>query len=370
MLKIGFVLDDSLDKTDGVQQYVITLGQWMRHQGHEVHYLVGRTERQDIPNIHSLSRNIQTHFNKNRMSTPISADMKKIRKLLSKEKFDVLHVQMPYSPLLAGKIIKAAPKGTKIFGTFHIIPFSNIEKFGTKLLGLALTGSLKRFDKILSVSRPAQIFCKKSFGVGSTVLPNVVDISSFKMGKKIKKYDDGKLNIVFLGRLVERKGCGYLLQAIEGLHKAHALDNVRVIICGKGELDKELKNYVKANQLSHIVKFVGFVSEENKPDYLATADIAVFPSTGGESFGIVLIEAMAAGSSVVLGGNNIGYQSVLGDKPDQLFDPYDTDTFMKVLNRYIKSAPNRKESSKWQRFEVEQYDVARVGNILLDQYSK
>lgn len=104
-MKIGFVLDDSLDKTDGVQQYIITLGSWLAKQGHNVHYLVGETHRDDIPNIHSLSKNIAVRFNKNRMSMPLKADKSKIVKLLNDEQFDIIHVQMPYSPLMAGFVV-------------------------------------------------------------------------------------------------------------------------------------------------------------------------------------------------------------------------------------------------------------------------
>jgi len=370
MAKIGFVLDDSLDKTDGVQQYILTLGQWMRHQGHEVHYLVGHTERDDIPHIHSLSRNIQMHFNQNRMSTPLPASKKAIRELLDREQFDALHVQMPYSPFMAGRVIKAAPKTTKIIGTFHIIPFSWVEKLATRLLGLILWNTLRRFDAIYSVSEPARRFAKRSFGVKSTVLPNVVNASAFHAGRHIRKYDDGKITIVFLGRLVSRKGCMYLLQALESLHQKHLLTNVRVLICGKGQLLPELEAYVHDHHLSTIVHFVGFVSEEDKPHYLATADIAVFPSTGGESFGIVLIEAMAAGSGVVLGGNNIGYASVLHDRPELLIDPIDTAAFAKTLKHFITSRRARQSAKKWQQEHVKQYDVAVVGKILLEHYEK
>jgi phosphatidyl-myo-inositol alpha-mannosyltransferase len=370
MAKIGFVLDDSLDKTDGVQQYVLTLGQWMRHQGHEVHYLVGHTERTDIPHIHSLSRNIQTHFNQNRMSTPLPASKKLIKELLDKERFDALHIQMPYSPFMAGRVIKAAPKRTKVIGTFHIIPFSWIEKLATRLLGLVLWRTLRRFNAIYSVSEPARIFARRSFGVKSSVLPNVVNVAAFHVGKPIRKYNDGKINIVFLGRLVERKGCMLLLKALEQLHQQHQLTNARVLICGKGQLLPELEKFVKDHHLRTVVHFVGFVSEEEKPHYLATADIAVFPSTGGESFGIVLIEAMAAGSRVVLGGNNIGYSSVLNQRPELLVNPLDTVEFAKTLKHFIASKRARLSAHAWQNQHVQQYDVAVVGRKLLEQYER
>ncbi len=94
-LKIGFVLDDSLDSTDGVQQYMLTMGRWLQKKGHEVHYLVGHTRRPDIANIHSLSRNITVRFNQNRMSIPLGASRRHIKQVLMREQFDVLHVQMP-----------------------------------------------------------------------------------------------------------------------------------------------------------------------------------------------------------------------------------------------------------------------------------
>mgnify|MGYP000624982490 CR=1 FL=1 len=286
-MKIGFVLDDSLDKTDGVQQYILTLGKWLKRQGHEVHYLVGHTERKDVANVHSLSRNLQVHFNQNRMSTPLPASRSDIKALLQKEKFDVLHVQLPYSPFLAGRIIKLADPGIAIIGTFHIIPFSRLEAAATKLLSLWLWRNKKKFDRIVSVSKPAAEFARKSFGIKTSVLPNVVDISHYSSAKPYKKYEDGIVNLLFIGRLVERKGCMHLLKALQELHAGRSLDGVRVLIAGKGPLQPELEKYVRENHLSRNVKFLGYVSEEDKARYLRTAHIAVFPSTGGESFGIV-----------------------------------------------------------------------------------
>ncbi len=367
-MKIGFVLDDSLDKTDGVQQYVLTLGKWFKTKGHEVHYLVGQTQRNDVLHIHSLSRNIQVHFNQNRMSTPLPASKMEIKKLLSSEQFDVLHVQMPYSPFLAGRIIKAASSSTAIFGTFHVVPFSKLERFSTRLLGTWLKRNLKRFDRIFSVSAPAARFAKDSFKIKTTVLPNVVDLSFFHSVSGYKKYADGSINIVFLGRLVERKGCSHLLNALELLHSERRLEGVRVLICGKGPLRSELEKYVVSHHLTKIVRFTGYVSEEEKARYLKSANLAVFPSTGGESFGIVLLEAMAAGSQVVIAGINTGYRSVLGAKPDQLVKPENVKLFAKTLSHFIANARARNAAKKWQDNAIQQYDVRIVGQRLLKQY--
>jgi phosphatidylinositol alpha-mannosyltransferase len=369
-MKIGFVLDDSLDKADGVQQYVITLGQWLHHAGHEVHYLAGNTKRRDLPHVHSLSRNVQVHFNQNRMTTPLPANSKAIRQLLLAEDFDVLHVQMPYSPFMAGKVIKYAPQRTAVIGTFHILPFSRLESVATRLLGVSQWRRLKRFEQVVSVSEPAARFARKSFRLKTSVVPNAVNVTRFQAGKRLRKYDDGKLNIVYLGRLVERKGCMHLLQALDLLHGQNFLHSARVIIAGKGPLEAELKQYVQSRRMKQLVKFVGFVNESDKADLLASADIAVLPSTGGESFGIVLIEAMAAGADVVLAGNNPGYRTVMAGHGEQLVRPANTEAFAKVLKHFVIHAPARRKAKRWQQVRVQEYDVRVVGTKLLDIYTE
>ena len=369
-MKIAFVLDDSLDKADGVQQYVLTLGHWYTQQGHEVHYLVGETKRRDVRHVHSLSKNLRVHFNQNRMSTPMPAKRSDIKKLLAKENFDVLHVQMPYSPFLAARIIRAFTPSTAVVGTFHIVPYSWQERIATRVLRMLVWRSRRRFDLVVSVSEPARRFAKRSFGMKSIVVPNVVNVGAFHNGKKIRKYSDGKITMVFLGRLVPRKGCLQLLQAVQLLHTDRLTDGMRVIICGKGPEEKALVDYVHKHRLSKSVQFVGFVSEIEKANYLASADIAVFPSTGGESFGIVLIEAMAAKSGVVLGGDNIGYSSVLKGRPAQLFNPNDAVKFAKVLKAFAFNAPARKRALTWQAEQIPKYDVSKVGTLLIDLYEQ
>lgn len=369
-MKIGFVFDDSLDKTDGVQQYIITLGKWFHLQGHEVHYLVGQTSRQDLAHIHSLSKNVQVNFNQNRMSMPLPAKRSKIRQLLEREKFDVLHVQMPYSPFMAGRVINAAPRSTVVFGTFHILPFSLLEKVATKILRLLVWRSLRRFDEVVSVSAPAAKFARRSFATQSKVVPNAVSVAGMSSGKALSKYQDKKINIVFLGRLVERKGCLHLLKALQILHKQGHLAQSRVLICGKGADRNSLEKFVTQNHLGNIVTFVGFLSEKVKADYLATADLAVFPSTGGESFGIVLIEAMAAGSGAVIAGDNLGYRSVMDNHETQIVNPYNHDEFAKKIWLFIKSTRARNVASKWQDQVVKKYDVKVIGEELLHRYKR
>ncbi len=368
-LKVGFVLDDSLDRPDGVQQYVLTLGTWLARKGHEVHYLVGETKRQDLAHLHSLGRNVSVRFNHNRLSMPLPVSRKLVRELLTTENFDVLHVQMPYSPFLAHRLVQAAPPQTAVVGTFHIAPHSNLVKLGARVLKAWEHTSLKRFDDVLSVSSAAQTFAADALGLTSEIIPNAIELEPFTVAKPLAAYDDGVLNIVFLGRLVARKGCLHLLKAVAKL-KLDDLPKLRVIIAGDGSLAPELKRLVSDHGLTKVVTFVGRISEKDKPKYLAGADIAVFPSTGGESFGIVLLEAMAAARGVVLAGDNPGYRTVMGADSTQLFQPTNTSQLVAKLTQYLKDSSARSKARSWQQQHVQQFDIDVVGPRILAVYEQ
>lgn len=368
-LKIGIILDTSFDINDGVQQYVMSIGEWLRSQGHDVHYLVGETHERDLPNIHSLSRNFNVTFNGNKMTIPVQGNKAQIKALLSKERFDVLHVQTPHHPLLAQRIIRYAPKTTAVVGTFHILPYGTVARHANKVLGKLLKPSLRRIDTMLAVSPAAAEFEEWSFGNKATVLPNVFDYKRFQTAQPFEKYDDDVLTVLFFGRLVERKGCMQLLRAIRALDR-DTLPKFRVVICGKGERMSQLQQYVQDNGLGDIVEFTGYVSEEDKPRYYASADIAVFPSISGESFGIVLLEAMASGRAAVLAGNNPGYASVMHPKPELLFDPMDIDQLATQLRSLLTDSALRAAAAEWGTEYTKEFDVHVVGPKLMTIYNE
>ncbi len=367
-LKIGLVLDDSLDTPDGVQQYVLSIGTWLSAQGHDVHYLVGATSRTDVANVHSLSRNFKVRFNGNRLSIPLPAGRAKLREFLQTHNFDVLHVQMPYSPWLAHRIIKLAPEHTAIVGTFHILPYSRAVLAANRALAIRLRPTLKRFDAIFAVSVAAKKFAERVYKIRCSVLPNVIDEARFRKSRPFPRFGGDELTIAFLGRLVPRKGCKRLLEAIHILSDQNDVPRFRVLIGGKGPLAAELKQYVIDKKLEHVVEFTGFVAESDKPDFLASADIAVFPSSAGESFGIVLLEAMTAGHAVVLAGDNPGYRSVLGEKPELLFPADKPDALADKLVSLLGDAASRTEIVAWQKKFVQQFDVGVVGEKLVAAY--
>jgi phosphatidylinositol alpha-mannosyltransferase len=363
-LKIGLVLDSSLDLEDGVQQYVMTMGEWLRSQGHDVHYLVGQTEHRQLPNIHSLARNIVVKFNGNRINLPLTGNGRKIKALLHDEAFDVLYVQTPFHPLMAQRIILAAPKSAAVVGSFNILPNSRFVAMANKLLRILVRPALRRMDKMLAVSPAAAVYEKQVFGLDADVSPNVFRYHIFQTAAPLEKYQDNVPTILFLGRLVPRKGCMKLLEAVSLLSKEGDVPNFRVVVCGKGPLDQELRQYCQANGLTDVVEFVGYVSDEDKPRYYASADIAAFPSSGGESFGIVLLEAMASGKAAVLAGNNPGYRTVMEPRPDTLFDPHSARELADKLRELLTNDMARQQSAQWGGQYSRDFDVEAVGQEL------
>lgn len=366
-LSIGLVFDDSLDRPDGVAQYVKTLGAWLSREGHEVSYLVGETKMAEWSGgkIYSLSKNKTVSFNGNKLTIPLPGSGRAIRRFMRGRHFDVIHVMVPYSPFMAAHVIKSAPDSTAIVGTFHIFPSGRVSVAGSKLLRIALGSTLKKFDEIVSVSRPAADFAKSGYRVSSEVIPNPVELSFFRQDKAPSEI---KGQIVFLGRLVKRKGAAQLIDAFARLSRINP--DARLLIAGAGPRRSVLEAKVRKLGLSAKVNFLGYIDEKDKPKILASSAVACFPSLYGESFGIVLIEAMAAGAGAVLAGDNPGYRSVLGKKPKLLIDPLDTAEFANRLNELLIDERERARIKSWQRQAVRQYDIDVVGGQITHLYKR
>ncbi len=362
-LSVAFLYDDSLDKADGVAQYVKTLGAWLSAQGHDVSYLVGQSRLkswEDGP-VYSLSKNMRVAWGGNRLSISLLPRLKNIKRLLGERNFDVIHVQVPYSPFMAQLVINLLRPQTAVVGTVHIFPANRLAVVGTKALKRIYGKSLRRFDAMLSVSRAAQDYAEQTLKLKSQLLPNAVDRAKFR--SRVTNQED---HIVFLGRLVKRKGVIELLMAFRLLLASKP--NAKLTIAGSGPERQTLEAYVRRHKLQDSVTFTGQVEESDKAKLLASAAIACFPSLGGESFGVVLIEAIAAGCGVVIGGDNPGHRSVLGEELLLLVDPRNSRSFAERLELILNDETLSKRLHEWQEKQIQKYDVSVVGSQLLDIY--
>lgn len=369
-LVVGLVIDDNLDRPDGVQQYVLTLGAELARRGHEVHYVASTTVRTDLPNLHVLGRNVGVTFNGNRLSTPLPASRAAVRALLDEVPFDVLHVQMPYSPVLAGRLVSAARGGTAVVGTFHIYPHSWWVTAGTRVLGLVERRRLRRFRRVLATSEAAASFAHATFGVPTSVLGNPVDLARFRpAADDATGTSDAErpVRIVFLGRLVPRKGPRELLAAVVAMARTGTARRWTLTIAGRGPLHDELAATVAREGLTG-VELPGFVAEEDKAGLLADADVVALPSTGGESFGISVVEALAAARGVVLAGDNPGYRTTMLGLEDQLLDPGDTAAFARTLARWVDDPQARAEVAQRQRAAAARFDTPAIVDEVVRTY--
>src|SRR5581483_4621761 len=263
-LSIGFLYDDTLDKNDGVAQYVKTLGAWLTSQGHDVTYLVGNSKIREWKKgrVYSISKNLPVRWGGNRLSISLIPRVRLIKKILDHRKFDVVHVQSPYSPFMAKRVINLLSPEVAVVGTFHVYPANTIAYKSSKALRIIYGRSLLRFDRQISVSSAAQSYAKDAFNIDSEIIPNVVDLERFKSTRA--HFEPHK--IVFLGRLVERKGVKYLIKAFNLLERN--LPDAHLVIAGDGPQRPALEALVKEYNLQAKVSFLGYIEEEDKPSIL------------------------------------------------------------------------------------------------------
>lgn len=209
--------------------------------------------------------------------------------------FDVVHVHCPISPILPLLAIEAAGKaGIPLVGTFHTA--SDSDRL-VRLFRDPLRCYVERLDRVIAVSEAAREYAGRHFPVPIVVLPNGVDLDRFRPGApRLPRFDDGVPNILFVGRFDPRKGLPELLRAAALL----ASEGVpfRLILVGDGRLRAEAER-LAGGALRGRVHFEGRVGHDRLPNYYASADLFCSPARGGESFGMVLLEAMAVGVPVV-----------------------------------------------------------------------
>jgi phosphatidylinositol alpha-mannosyltransferase len=225
-----------------------------------------------------------------------------VRAVLERERFDLLHFHEPFVPFLSLVVLRESTSVN--VATFHAYAgFSPAMELGSKTLG----GYASRLHGRIAVSAAARHFVDRFFPGDYKVIPNGVDVGRYQRAVPIARWQDGTMNILFVGRLEDRKGLPHLLKAFRLIRKSGA--DARLLVVGTGPQEREARRYVMTRGLSN-VEFLGRVADEEKAQLFRTADIFVSPATGRESFGIVLLEAMAAGAPVVCSDIH-GYKGVV-----------------------------------------------------------
>lgn len=367
-LRVGIVYDDTIDRPGGIGLYVLTLGDALRRRGHHVEYLLGHTRARNVAGAptHSLATNVHVRFNGNALSMPAASRRRRLSEVLEQGRFDVLHVQVPYSPLMAGRLLTLADSSCAVVGTYHVSSDRLLARLGARALRVLKRRSIGRLDSLMAVSRTAAEFAQTwSRMPVDAIVPNLLDLDSCRPALS----GPCDADVVFVGRLVPRKGVDYLLEAMARLPAHRSGGAVRATILGDGPLRARLERQARRRGLHDTVRFVGEVDEQTKAQALGGAKVACFPSLYGESFGVVLLEALAAGAQAVIAGSNAGYAELLAGRGG-LIDPRNTGGFAKRLAELLDDESERVALGASQRQMLGRFDVDVVVEEVLAVYER
>jgi phosphatidyl-myo-inositol alpha-mannosyltransferase len=291
-MRIGMVCPYSFDVPGGVQSHVLQLAEVMRTRGHEVSVLAPASPHVSLPEyVVSAGRAIPIPYNGSVARLQFSPAVHgRVRKWLTQGNFDVLHLHEPNAPSLSMWALRVAEG--PIVATFHTST--------TKSLTLTVFQGVLRpwHEKIvgrIAVSDVARRWQMEALGSDAVEIPNGVDVDSLASAPPLDGYPRPGKTVLFLGRYDEpRKGMSVLLDALPRL--VERFGDVQLLIAGHGDED-ELRG--QAGGLAKHMRVLGLVDDAGKASAMRSADVYCAPNIGGESFGVVLVEAMAAGTPVV-----------------------------------------------------------------------
>ncbi len=288
---------------------------------------------------------------------------RRVREVLASERFDIVHVHEPLMPSLPPTVLRYS-RSVNI-GTFHAYRGSYYGYFYGRPV---LRRAFRSLDGRIAVSRAAKRFVRQYFMAPYRIIPNGVEINRFDPGsvEPLPQFSDGRPNILFVGRPEKRKGVGYLLRAYP-LVKA-AFPDARFIVVGAGDWqNSRYVDYLERHDMRDII-VVGRVSDDDLPRYYRSADVLCSPATQGESFGIVLLEGMAAGLPVVASDIE-GYRQVVSDgRQGLLVPPRDERALADALCTVLQSPALRLSMGVEARHSVVEYSWPRVAEQVLEFY--
>lgn len=365
-LKILMVSDMYYPLPGGISEHIHHLYIEMKRKGHTVHILTGNPLFKSVKNegsdIKRVGYSISIPANKSFAQVSVGLKMIfDIKNLLEREKYDIIHIHGALAPTLP-LITLFFSNSTNII-TFHAAFDRSI---GYEALKSPLKKFFERIDGVIAVSEEAKRSVYRYFPGEYTIIPNGVDLKRFSPNNpKLENYIDGRINLLFVGRQDPRKGIKFLYKAMDYI--VDEITDVRLIVVGKGFLKKYYELSISDKAKEHII-FEDYVDWSLLPLYYNTANIFVSPATGGESFGIVLLEAMASGTPVVA-SNIRGYRQVIKHKYNgYLVKPKDPKDLADGIIEVLKNRELREQLKKNGLEFVKRFSWENVSDEILDFY--
>jgi phosphatidyl-myo-inositol alpha-mannosyltransferase len=370
-MKIALVSPYDFSYPGGVVRHIISLENHFTRMGHSVKIIAPASKPVEDFGDRFIAigkpRPIPTSGSIARITISLNLT-EKVKQVLKDGNFDIIHLHEPLAPTLCTTVLRLSR--TVNVGTFHASESRPSYRW-TKLVFMSglYKKWFRRLNGRIAVSKPARDFANRYFPCSYEIIPNGIEMERYNPAvPPLPQFKDGKTNILFVGRLEKRKGLEYLLKAYR-LVKPDNPD-CRLIIVGPGTRlrGKYMKMVSEAN-LEDVV-FVGGVDEYEKTRYYSTADIFCAPATGHESFGIVLLEAMATGKPVVA-SNIPGYASVITDGVEGLLVPPKQEVpLAQAISRLIRNKALGQEMGHRGMLKADNYSWEKVASRVMDYYKK
>ena len=347
-MRVGIVCPYSFDEPGGVQAHILDLAQVLIDSGHHVGVLGPASADTELPGFVTRGgRSVPVRYNGSVARLSIGPHVRtKIREFIGQGRFDLLHIHEPNSPSysMAALWMASGP----IVATYHA------SSAGSRMLALTrplLRPALEKIRGGIAVSEMARRWQVEQLGGDPVLIPNGVDTSRYAASRVPEDQKSGPVEIVFLGRLDDsRKGLDILLDALRLVDR-----DIRVTVIGGGR-----------PRHAPGVEFVGRVSDEVKALILGRADIYVAPNTGGESFGIVLVEAMAAGCAFV--ASDLEAFAAVCDDAGLLFETGSASALAAALQSLIDAPAARARLVAAGTERARRYDWQSVARDVLTVY--
>ena len=364
-MKVALVSPYDFTWPGGVTAHISQLAEQFTRGGHDVKILAPHSPSGKIPDdidFVPFGRSVPIPSGGSVARLSLSVWLhRRVKDLLNRERFDVVHLHEPLMPVVP----LFALQGTNSLnvGTFHA-SYGRFRNYGWS--HPILKYWFKRLDGLIAVSPVARQYVSRFFPGEYRIIPNGIDVDHFSAARQpIPELDDGKLNILFVGRMEKRKGLRYLLEAYAKLK--WDFRDIRLLVVGPGNLDKDCYRILSERNLEDVV-FLGSVPYQELPRYYQSAHICCAPATGRESFGIVLLEAMASKRPIVA-SRIPGYATVLSHgEQGLLVSPKDSESLSEALALLIRNPELRDQMAERGRQTVEQYRWEEVARQVMDYY--
>lgn len=359
-MKIGIVCPYSWDVPGGVQFHIRDLAEHLIALGHEVSVLAPADDETPLPPyVVSAGRAVPVPYNGSVARLNFGfLSAARVRRWLHDGTFDVIHIHEPASPSL-GLLSCWAAQGP-IVATFHT---SNPRSRAMIAAYPILQPALEKISARIAVSEYARRTLVEHLGGDAVVIPNGVDVDFFARAEPKAEWQGGTIG--FIGRIDEpRKGLPVLMKALPRILAERP--GTRLLVAGRGD-EEEAVESLPAKMREQVV-FLGMVSDEDKARLLRSVDVYVAPNTGGESFGIILVEAMSAGAPVLASDLDAFAQVLDQGGAGELFANEDANALADSAVRLLGDAGRREELRERGSKHVRRFDWSTVGADILSVY--